>query len=116
MYACMYVQDLLFMFVCYVHVCMCISVFLCVPSVQTYFEFFGASDLLFYLLFACMCSLMNNGESDGTSKMSKSAESDGSRINLLDSPDLIVKKVSCYVLIISMRSSVELLASTFTFF
>lgn len=30
---------------------------------------------------------------DGTSKMSKSAESDLSRINLLDSPDLIVQKV-----------------------
>lgn len=30
---------------------------------------------------------------DGTSKMSKSAESDLSRINLLDPPDLIVQKV-----------------------
>lgn len=30
---------------------------------------------------------------DGTSKMSKSAESDLSRINLLDSPDLIAKKI-----------------------
>lgn len=30
---------------------------------------------------------------DGTSKMSKSAESDGSRINLLDSPDAIANKL-----------------------
>lgn len=30
---------------------------------------------------------------DGTSKMSKSAESDLSRINLLDPPDLMVQKV-----------------------
>ena len=30
---------------------------------------------------------------DGTSKMSKSAESDFSRINLLDPPDLIAKKI-----------------------
>jgi tryptophanyl-tRNA synthetase len=30
---------------------------------------------------------------DGTSKMSKSAENDGSRINLLDSPDIIAKKI-----------------------
>ena len=30
---------------------------------------------------------------DGTSKMSKSAESDLSRVNLLDPPDLIVQKV-----------------------
>ncbi len=30
---------------------------------------------------------------DGTSKMSKSAENDGSRINLLDSPDVIRKKI-----------------------
>lgn len=30
---------------------------------------------------------------DGTSKMSKSAENDGSRINLLDSPDTIAKKI-----------------------
>lgn len=30
---------------------------------------------------------------DGTSKMSKSAENDNSRINLLDSPDLISKKI-----------------------
>ncbi len=30
---------------------------------------------------------------DGTSKMSKSAESDLSRINLLDEPKLIVKKI-----------------------
>jgi tryptophanyl-tRNA synthetase len=29
----------------------------------------------------------------GTSKMSKSAENDGSRINLLDPPDLISKKI-----------------------
>lgn len=30
---------------------------------------------------------------DGTSKMSKSAENDGTRINLLDSPDIISKKI-----------------------
>lgn len=30
---------------------------------------------------------------DGTNKMSKSAENDNSRINLLDSPDLITKKI-----------------------
>jgi hypothetical protein len=30
---------------------------------------------------------------DGTSKMSKSAESDGSRINLLDPPDVITSKI-----------------------
>ena len=30
---------------------------------------------------------------DGTSKMSKSAENDNSRINLLDSPDVIMKKI-----------------------
>ena len=30
---------------------------------------------------------------EGTSKMSKSAENDNSRINLLDSPDLISKKI-----------------------
>jgi tryptophanyl-tRNA synthetase len=30
---------------------------------------------------------------DGTNKMSKSAENDGSRINMLDSPDLIMKKI-----------------------
>ena len=30
---------------------------------------------------------------DGTSKMSKSAENDGSRINLLDPPEVIMKKV-----------------------
>ena len=30
---------------------------------------------------------------DGTSKMSKSAENDGSRINLLDKPDVIIKKI-----------------------
>eukprot|EP01035_Chromulina_nebulosa_P018090 gene18090-23738_t len=30
---------------------------------------------------------------DGTSKMSKSADNDGSRINLLDPPDIILKKI-----------------------
>ena len=30
---------------------------------------------------------------DGSSKMSKSAEADGSRLNLLDSPDTIVNKI-----------------------
>ncbi len=30
---------------------------------------------------------------DGTAKMSKSAENDNTRINLLDSPDLIAKKL-----------------------
>ena len=30
---------------------------------------------------------------DGTSKMSKSAESDASRINLLDSPDVLANKI-----------------------
>ena len=30
---------------------------------------------------------------DGTNKMSKSAENDGSRINLLDSPDVIARKI-----------------------
>ncbi len=30
---------------------------------------------------------------DGTSKMSKSAESDASRINLLDTPDVLANKI-----------------------
>lgn len=30
---------------------------------------------------------------DGSSKMSKSAENDNSRINLLDSPDIIMRKI-----------------------
>ena len=30
---------------------------------------------------------------DGTNKMSKSAENDNSRINLLDTPDVISKKI-----------------------
>ncbi len=30
---------------------------------------------------------------DGTSKMSKSAESDASRLNLLDSPDVLASKI-----------------------
>ena len=33
------------------------------------------------------------GAQDGTSKMSKSAEGDASRINLLDAPDVLASKI-----------------------